>query len=118
MRDGERTARHHAKTLRKEMTKAEVVLWQQLRALNRRGYKFRRQHPIGPFVADFVHIKGRLVIELDGATHGTEAEREYDENRTQYLKSQQWNVMRFWNDAIYRDVNGVVEQIVERLPLT
>ena len=115
MRDKEATSRPRAKAMRKAMTKAEVVLWSNLRLLNARGYKFRRQHPIGPFIADFVHINGKLVVEIDGATHATEEERAYDERRTAYLKAQGWRVVRFYNETIYADVSEVIEQIVRRL---
>jgi len=115
VRNKEATSRLRAKAMRKALTKAEVVLWSNLRPLNTRGYKFRRQHPIGPFIADFVHINGKLVVEIDGVTHATKEERSYDDRRTAYLEAQGWRVVRFYNEAIYSDVSDVIEQIVRRL---
>ncbi|MEJ1968920.1 MAG: endonuclease domain-containing protein [Rhizomicrobium sp.] len=118
MRPEEDQSRPLAKAMRKAMTKAEVVPWTRLRELNLRGWKFRRQHPIGPYVADFVHIRGRLVIEIDGDTHATEEGRAHDRGRDDYLLSQGWEVMRFTNNDVYLDVTAVIEQITGRLPLT
>jgi very-short-patch-repair endonuclease len=115
MREHEHRSRPRAKSMRHEMTKAEVVLWTQLREANRHGYKFRRQHPIGSFIADFAHMRGRLVIEVDGETHGTDAERAYDRRRTAFLRAQGWNVVRFTNTDIYENVSGVVDAILARL---
>jgi very-short-patch-repair endonuclease len=102
--------------MRKHMTKAEVVLWVQFRSLNTIGYKFRRQHPIGPYIADFVHIKGRLLVELDGATHSTLEEVAYDQRREAYLRARGWTVVRFWNSTVYKDVGWVAFEIARRLP--
>lgn len=115
MREKEERSRPRAKAMRKAMTKAEVILWGNLRQLNTRGFKFRRQHPIGPFIADFAHIKGKLVIEIDGATHWSPEERGHDERRTVYLQDQGWTVLRFVNAEIYHDVSDVMERIVRRL---
>jgi very-short-patch-repair endonuclease len=83
-----------------------------------RGYKFRRQHPIGPYIADFAHVRGRLVIEVDGTTHWSAGDIARDKRRDAYLASQGWMVVRFPNDDVYRDVSRVVEEIARRLPLT
>ncbi len=111
MRESERRLRIFAKSMRRETTKAEIVLWNRLRELNQRGYKFRRQHPIGPFIADFVHLSGKLVIEIDGATHGRDS-RPYDERREEYLRERGWTVVRYWNLDVYADVALVVEDIM------
>jgi len=116
MRETEQRSHPRAKAMRREMTRAELVLWTALRDANGHGYKFRRQHPIGNFIADFVHVRGRLVIEVDGDTHGTEAERTYDARRTAMLRAQGWDVLRFTNTAIYENVSGVVDGILARLP--
>jgi len=71
LRKGEESARAKAKTFRRKMTKAEVVLWLHLRKLREIGYNFRRQHPVGPYIADFAIHAGQLIVELDGETHGT-----------------------------------------------
>jgi very-short-patch-repair endonuclease len=98
------------------MSKAEVVLWVNLRALHVHGYKFRRQHPIGPYIADFAIHVGKLVIEVDGATHGTASEVEHDRKRDAYLRSKGWRVLRVPNAAVYEDVDHVVATILSQLP--
>jgi very-short-patch-repair endonuclease len=96
------------------MTKAEVVLWSRLREANVHGFKFRRQHPIGPYIADFVHIRGRLVIEIDGATHWTVEELMHDRRREAFLREKGWKVLRFTNQDVFENVAGVTEQILRR----
>jgi very-short-patch-repair endonuclease len=81
VRDNGVKSRKLAKRLRRTMTKAEVVLWSNLRMLSKHGFHFRRQHPIGPYVADFAHMAGRLVIEVDGATHITPEQVAHDKRR-------------------------------------
>ncbi len=98
------------------MTKAEVVLWVQLRALDATGQKFRRQHPVGPYVTDFAHVAGALVIEADGATHSSPEGVEHDRRRDAYLRARGWRILRVRNEDIYADVARVVEEIVRRLP--
>src|SRR5437868_1010595 len=117
MRRDERRSRPLAKALRKRMTKAEVVLWVNLRSLRPIGARFRRQHPIGPYVADFAHLPTKLVIEVDGATHSTPEEMAHDERRTMYLRARGWHVLRFYNLHIYEDVSTVVEEILRHVPL-
>jgi very-short-patch-repair endonuclease len=116
MREKERRSRKLAKRLRKTMTKAEVVLWTRLRQLAHRGHKFRNQHPIGPYVADFAHVEAMLVIEVDGATHSTEDELAHDRRRDAYMRSLGWTIMRVQNEQIYADVAAAVEAIERRLP--
>ena len=118
MRDDESKSRPRAKTLRQEMNKAELILWGKLRELNTRGFKFRRQHPIGPYIADFVHIKGQLVIEIDGATHWSAERAAHDRRRDAFLRTEGWIVLRFADKAVYDDVSIVLIEIVHRLPLT
>ena len=118
MRDDETKSRAFAKKLRKEMTKAEVILWNRLRELNTRGFKFRRQHPIPPYVADFAHIKGKLVIEIDGVTHWTDERAVRDRRRDAFMHADGWEVVRFPDKEVYENADGVVENIVHRLPLT
>ena len=116
MRKREARSQPLAKRLRAELTKAEVVLWTYLRRIERAGDKFRRQHPIGPYVADFAHLKAKLVVELDGATHSTDEELRHDEIRTRYLESRGWNVIRFQNEDVYESVRSVIAAIHEHLP--
>jgi primosomal protein N' (replication factor Y) len=97
-----------ARDLRRHMTDAERLLWYFLRAKRFAGCKFRRQHPIGPFIADFACVEHRLVIEADGGQH---SERASDERRTRWLENAGWRVMRFWNDDIMRRTEDVLEEI-------
>jgi len=97
--------------LRKELTPAEKKLWAYLRRDQLGGVNFRRQHAIGDFIVDFVSIKKKLVIELDGGHHLEPQEKEYDAERTQYLESVGYKVIRFWNSQVEIDVKGVVRAI-------
>jgi very-short-patch-repair endonuclease len=101
-----------ARQLRKKMTDAERRLWSVLRGRTLSGYKFRRQHPIGLYIADFACVEHRLVIEADGGQHADNLD---DERRTVWLESQGWRVMRFWNNDILTNTDGVVRMIVEAL---
>jgi len=100
---------HRAGELRKESTPAERKLWAYLRNNKLNGINFRRQHAIGNYIVDFVSIKNKLVIELDGSQHLEHEER--DTERTQYLESQGYKVIRFWNDKVMNDIEGVVRAI-------
>jgi very-short-patch-repair endonuclease len=86
-----------ARKLRKEPTPAEVKLWAHIRN-NQLGINFRRQHAIGNYIPDFVCIKKKLVIELDGSQHLEQ--EEYDKERTKYLESQGYKVIRFWSEEL------------------
>ena len=100
---------HRAGELRKELTPAEKKLWAYLRGDKLNGVNFRRQHAIGNYIVDFVSIKKKLVIELDGSQH---LEQEaYDIERTRYLESQGYKVVRFWNNQVENDINGVFRAI-------
>jgi len=100
---------HRAGELRKELTPAEGKLWAYLRGDKLNGVNFRRQHAIGNYIVDFVSIKKKLVIELDGTQHLEQAE--YDVERTRYLESQGYKVVRFWNNQVENDINGVFQAI-------
>jgi very-short-patch-repair endonuclease len=98
-----------ARQFRKERTDAERVLWQKLRNRGLGGYKFRRQVPISPYIVDFFCQSARLVIEVDGGQH---AEREdYDKQRDQYLRENGYEVVRFWNNEILGNLDGVLESL-------
>ena len=101
-------ANRTARNLRCSMTDAERLLWYFLRARRFAGCKFRRQHPIGPFIADFACVEHRLVIEADGGQH---AESATDSRRTHWLEAEGWRVMRYWNDDILYRTNEVLEEI-------
>ena len=85
MREGARTKQ--ARAMRKMPTSAESKLWSRIRRGQIEGFKFRRQHPVGPYIVDFACIAARLAVEVDGATHGSETERSNDARRTQWLEA-------------------------------
>ena len=105
-----RRQRDNAKGMRSEMTEAELKLWNALRANRLMGLKFRRQIPIGPFIADFACPSKRLIVEADGSQHADNMD--YDTKRTVFLEQSGWTVLRFWNDDILRDIDGVCQHIV------
>ena len=97
----------NAKRLRSEMTDAERKLWYYLRAGRLGGWKFRRQHPVPPYIVDFCCLEKNLVIELDGSQHTPEN----DAARTRYLESQGWRVLRFGSGDALKQTEAVVEAI-------
>src|SRR2546428_911350 len=102
-----------SRVLRKKATEAEQALWSHLRMKQMGGNRFRRQQPIGPYIVDFVCLEKRLVIELDGGQH---AERPvYDAERTAWLESQGFRVMRFWNNQVLKEIDIVKEAIWKEL---
>ena len=107
-RSNPKTIRQAVK-LRKELTPAEKKLWAYLRGDKLNGVNFRRQHAIGNFIPDFVSIKRRLIIELDGSQHLEQAE--YDIERSKYFESLGYKVVRFWNNQVENDLNGVIRAI-------
>ncbi len=105
-----------ATKLRNEQTPAERKLWAYLRGKKVKGVKFRRQHAIGNYIVDFCATKEKLIIELDGSQHLDQIE--YDEERTAYLESQGYKVIRFWNNQVMNDILGcviVIEDVLEEL---
>jgi very-short-patch-repair endonuclease len=101
-----------AQRLRRELTDAERKLWWALRNRQVEGAKFRRQQPIGPFIADFVCQDSRLIIEADRGEH---AECPADERRTAFLESEGYRVLRFWNNDILNNLDGVIRAIADAL---
>ena len=101
--------RSRAKWLRKNATDAERMLWQHLRLRQFAGYKFRRQQPLGNYIVDFVCLQKRLVIEVDGGQHNTQAA--YDEQRTAWIEEQGFRVLRFWDDEVMKNIESVKEVI-------
>src|SRR5258707_3697725 len=95
-----------AHLLRKESALTERKLWAYLRSNKLNGVNFRRQHAIGPYITDFCAIKEKLVIELDGSQHLNQ--EEYDQERTEYLRSQGYKVIRFWNNDVMNNIEGVI----------
>ena len=100
-----------AKTLRKDLTLPEKVLWYHLRNRSFLGYKFRRQVQIDNYIADFVCFETRLIIELDGRQHLTDENIIYDQKRTEYLQGQNFRVIRFFNNDILNNINSVLEKL-------
>lgn len=105
-----RTVRR-ARQQRREMSKPEVMLWQQLRA-DPLGLRFRRQHPVGPFVLDFYCAKAKLAIEVDGIVHNMGDQPEFDERRTAWLEQQGIEVVRIPAIDVLRDPIAVADAIV------
>ena len=101
---------HCAGALCKEPTAAEAKLWAHLRGNKLNGINFRRQHAIGKYIVDFCSIKKKLVLELDGNQHLEQ--EEYDQQRTAFLETQGYSIVRFWNDKVMNDIEGVMHAIV------
>jgi very-short-patch-repair endonuclease len=108
----------HSRTLRRNATNAEALLWSCLRSGQLAGFKFRRQHPIGHFILDFYCHKGKLSIELDGSQHATLEQADYDESRTLQLNSRGIRVLRFWDNEVFENLEGVLQVIFEALTST
>ena len=104
------SAKAHAPALRRDMTDAEAKLWRRLRRRQIAGAYFRRQSPIGPYIADFVCNDAKLVIELDGGQHNER--HAYDQKRTAWLETQGFHVLRFWNNDVFDNLDGVLETIL------
>jgi very-short-patch-repair endonuclease len=102
-----------AKQLRKNSTDAERLLWSKLRYKQIDGYKFRRQQPIGPYIVDFANFQKKLIIELDGGQH-SESKAE-DLKRDEFLKTQGFSVLRFWNNELFENLEGVLHEIRKKL---
>ncbi len=98
--------------LRRERTKAEVLLWQRLRAGQVGGWKFRQQYSVGPYVLDFYCPQLKLALEIDGPTHEGDEAAAYDANRQAFIESYGICFLRFSNKQIYRQLDAVVESIV------
>jgi very-short-patch-repair endonuclease len=101
---------HNAGELRRRLTPAERKLWACLRGDKLNGVNFRRQHAIGRYVVDFCSPKKKLVIELDGRQHLDQAA--YDQERTKYLESQGYSVLRFWNNQVLKDIESVLRAVL------
>ena len=108
--------RSRARDLRRTPTDAERLLWQRLRFWQVDGCKFRRQQPLGRYIVDFVCLQKRLIIELDGGQHAQQAD--YDKERDGWLRDQGFVVLRFWNNDVLRNIDGVLERIAENLQST
>ena len=102
--------RDRARKLRREATPAERLLWSRLRR-KQLGVKFRRQVPLGPYIVDFLCCERRLIVEIDGSQHQQGAQRRHDQTRTAWLEAQGYRVLRFWNNQVLGDLEGVLARI-------
>jgi len=96
-----------ARRLRKPLTDAELRLWRLLRKRNLKQFKFRRQHPIGPYVADFICLERHLIIEVDGSQH--QQQSGYDGERTTELEAAGYQVLRFWDNDVLTRSDSVMQ---------
>ncbi len=116
MRKREAKSRPAAKQLRRRMTDAETILWSRLRRHVVLGLLFRRQHPIGPYIADFACVGADLVVEVDGATHSTDADIAHDRRRDVYMAARGWRIVRVTNEDVYQNLDGVLDAIFAMIP--
>jgi very-short-patch-repair endonuclease len=105
-------ASRFARKLRKVATDAEIRLWSRLRKKQLDGFRFRRQQPMGPFVVDFFCPQASLIIEVDGGQH---SDNERDDSRTRWLEARGYRVVRFWNNEVLSNTEGVLLAILEAL---
>ncbi|WP_417417035.1 endonuclease domain-containing protein [Hoeflea sp.] len=102
--------RRNARRMRRAMTEAELILWNELRAHRLMGLGFRRQMPIGRYIVDFACPEHKLIVEVDGSQHAEN--QTYDQARTTYFQQQGWQVVRFWNDDVLIDIDNVCTHIL------
>jgi len=102
-----------ARELRKNLTEAERTLWKYLRLRQFDGNKFRRQQPIGKYIVDFVCFEKKLIVEVDGGQHNEQVI--YDSERNEWLKKQGFRILRFWNNQVLKEIDGVEGGIMEAL---
>ena len=115
MADISRFRRDRAKQLRSNATEPEQVLWRALKRIPVYGSHFRRQVPIGPYVADFACLRARLIVELDGGHHSREEVQAKDAVRSQWLEREGYRVIRFWNAELTENIAGVLDTIYAAL---
>ena len=101
-----------ARRLRHDSTKPEQLMWTHLRSRGLGGYKFVRQEPVGPYVVDFLCREQRLVLEIDGGQHATDPKGAL---RDDWLSQHNYRVMRFWNNEVRQNIEGVLETILAKL---
>jgi very-short-patch-repair endonuclease len=107
--------KNRRRELRKNQTDAEKLLWRYLRNKQFYGLKFFRQYSVGKYILDFYCPKLRLAVEIDGGQHTFKEKKEYDKARSEYLKEYRIEVMRFWNNDVMKDIEGVLNKIAERV---
>ena len=99
-----------ARRLRLAATDAEIRLWSRLRRKQLEGFRFRRQHPLGPYVVDFFCAEAKLVVEVDGGQHADDGEA-----RTRWIEARGYRVVRFWNNDVLANTDGVLRTILAAL---
>jgi very-short-patch-repair endonuclease len=105
-----------AEQMRKNMTAAEQLLWENLKQNKLLGFRFKPQHPVKKFIADFYCHKAKLVVEIDGDIHNTDSIKEHDKNRSYELENLELKVIRFSNYEVINRTTWVLEQIAKHLP--
>ncbi len=106
----------NARNLRKRQTRAEELLWRNLRARQLDDAKFRRQVPIGDYIVDFISFEKKIVIELDGGQHAAATTR--DAERDAWLKGRGYNVLRFWDNEVFQNMEGILEVVRKNVAST
>jgi len=101
-----------AQKLRNNSTDTEKYLWKYLRGRQLEGFKFRRQHPIGKYIVDFINLERKIIIEVDGGQH---SENKKDKLRDKWLEEQGYEVLRFWDNEVLTNIEGVMESIRKKL---
>lgn len=110
------SVRNKSRGLRKNSTEAEKKLWSKLRNKQLNGFRFHRQYGIGLYIVDFYCSQLRLVIEVDGGQHAEDKNYDYDEKRTQYLRTYNIQVLRYWNNEVLQNIDGVIQDILRHVP--
>ncbi|GIU66925.1 hypothetical protein PsB1_1079 [Candidatus Phycosocius spiralis] len=101
--------------MRRTLTKAETSPWSHLKGKQLNGHHFRRQHPIGPYIADFACVAAKLVLEVDGSTHMSTQDQTYDAKRRGLLEAEGWQIMRVWNNQVYEyraRISRAIDEVV------
>jgi very-short-patch-repair endonuclease len=104
-----------SRNLRQKQTVAESDLWKRLKSKQLEGIKFRRQQPIGPYIVDFVSFERKIVVEVDGGQHNDKERMEKDEKRTRWLEGEGFQVLRFWNNDVLTNIEGIIDGIRDAL---
>ena len=104
-----------ARNLRKNSTIQERRLWNLLKNRQFHNLKFKRQQPIGDYIVDFICKEAKIIIEVDGGQHNEPENIEYDKTRTEYLNTLGYKVIRFWNNEIYENIEGVLLRLKEEI---
>lgn len=108
-------ANERARQLRDDMTDSERKLWRELSKRQLAGHRFRRQHPLGAYIVDFVCLSKRFIVEVDGGQHAEPERQVYDARRSAWLEAQGYVVFRIWNTDVFENPDGVAETIYQEL---